>query len=151
MTDCTTVKVTLLQSDLQKAMKVTDMEILGNTSEEEKLESGTALSHQIFYDVNYPNLEIEPILKGNKIPYTKSWEDGDDYKAGEFHFRIDEQGESHEKRIMLSNKDVVKIEELKVLAGKGFEAILALISSLDQEAYKYSWDRQLLISMQCAT
>jgi hypothetical protein len=142
MSDSSSVCLTVRKSEQEKVNAIIEK---NNTSFDESYDAESHQhTHMIQYDfcdVNYANLEIESTLQESKIPYTKTWDAGDEYPAGREHFRIDANGNGVTKEFYASiNENMVALND--VIKALEMNCINEFITEAKEKAAVISWEEQ---------
>ena len=131
MGDCTSVTLIVRKSDFDKH------EFLQcDFDDKQILPCGKIML--AYYDVNHANLEFEPQLHENRVPYNKLWDAGDEFSKGSQYHRILVDGTSDLKVFYNDSEFKISIEDAALALKEG--RIAELIS--EKQNSVMSWDVQ---------
>lgn len=93
-----------------------------------------------YYDVNYANLDFENALQEKRIPYDKTWGDGDEYTSGFKYCRVLSNGSVIVQEFSDEGRHSVKLNEAIKAYQQG--QIAEFLQAAKKERDSISWDDQ---------
>lgn len=136
------IRLTIPESMLENACSATGNEILG------EVQSGDDENDLITFQYHHYKFGVLPFeskLIEHGIPFDL-WIEADlDNPDTMKHFRIDTQGLKTTKELIGDEANTVKLDDLKVAASQGINAVLQLIIAKDASRRIMSWEKQLEI------
>lgn len=142
MSDTTSVNLYIATKDYQAALDMIN-DLLDGSSD--LVHHNDGLTQITYPSVRDGVLDFENILSGQLIPYSYYWSSGDEFDAGQKHFRILQDGSTVKTTFDNARFNVVCLEELKNAAETGIELVEELIKAKENEFYVMPWDEQLII------
>jgi hypothetical protein len=142
MGDRTSVNLTVRKDDLFKNQALfadaNDQDTYGLSPS-----SSLLLVTLTYYDINFANLGFEGFLQENKIPYDKSWDNGDEFTCGTEYCRVLANGNVEVKEQTGFDEENISLDEAIKAYKEG--KIGAFLETKKNEITAMDWNIQQLI------